>query len=161
MVGKLNVEGYKRMILMKSKQHKIFLHKLTFYLALFIAIGSILVGSTLCLWPYPPCHSDGPSFINIGCLNETFGKILGVFILAAGIMLMFFTYLANLPYRTLSIIGMIINFVVAITLLGSFFVRFPTDFIVYELIALIQGIGFLSAGLSANIIKTFLSRKTL
>ena len=121
------------------------------WLAVFIAIGSIVEGATLIYWPKPPC----PPATYI-CLGGLFEVLVGLSTLVSGIVLFFLIFLANLRHLILSVIGLLINFALALVFLGSsaFGIYFPFHFDMYEPIKIILGIGFLCAGLSANGIKT-------
>lgn len=124
-------------------------------ITIFIALGSILTGIIVCFWPPIPCD-DGPTVIP--CLNVFIQIMYGFPIAVWGIALLMLIPIANVRFHILAMMGVILNFVIAIAFLVStaFSIHFPSAFWVFEPVAplkIILGIGFLLAAFSANIVK--------
>ncbi len=125
-------------------------------ITLFIALGSLILGIIVCFWPPAPCQ-DGPTVIP--CLNGLVQIVYGFQLFVPGIILLILIPIANSRHPILAMIGVILNFVIAITFFVSiaFDIPFLTNFWIFEPVAplkIILGIGFLFAALSANIMKT-------
>lgn len=123
------------------------------WIALLIAIGSIIGGGIFFSWPMPPCTNAG-LFI---CLNGLTEGILGLSMIIVGLIFLPLIPLANLRNHIASGIGALICFTLTLVCWGSIIFHLPMDFGKYEpvviIIKIIQGVGFAAAGLSASAFK--------
>lgn len=128
------------------------------HIAIFIALGSIVAGIIVLFLPPVPCESTGPVFSF--CFNK-FGQVIaGLLILVLAAALSILIHATSSRHRALAIIGSLMNFVVAamVAICGIWVIH---NNLPVSIVMVIEVIGFICAGLSANFIKeTFLSRET-